>query len=195
MVIVPYLKGRGHIYRRRPIRSVGVMLLAGFLTLVVVQPLSALSFGRALPPYPVPHGSAVLNSGYLRGFPWIAFLDATSGRPCVEIEIAAEAVELCETPLPIAVATLTTKRKSATRSVIALMGGPGVRRVFLNFYGRPDETVHLNRVSSQQVEASHVSRLLRVAARARSGPFCLKRYVAYGVGGRFLFRSFVHSCG
>jgi hypothetical protein len=161
----------------------------------VAQPLPASLRGWELPHFQVPSGATVLNSGHLRGFPWVALLAESNGRPCVEIEIAAEGVELCEEPLPIAVATLTTRRKSATRSVMALMGGHAVRHVYLNFDGRHDETVALHKVSLKQAAAGHVSNRLRVAARARYGPFCLRRYVAYGSDGNLLFRSSLHSCG
>lgn len=180
--------------RTRRSCRVGFGLIMVALTLVLVQLSASSSLGRGFPPYVVADGSAVLGSGHVRGFPWVAFLAESNGRPCVEIEMATEGVELCEKPLPLSVATLTTRRKSGTRSVIALMGEPAVQRVYLNFEGRRDEKVVLHKVSPRQVRASNVSRRLKVAARARYGPFCLRRYAAYGSGGRLLFKSQRHSC-
>lgn len=170
----------------------GVFLLGMAVTISLLLP--PCSVGRDFPPYRIPPGRAILDSGWVRGFPWVALLARSNGRPCVEAEMAAEGVELCEQPAPLAVATLVTRRDGQTRSVVALMGGRMVRHVYLNFDGRRDERVRLFPVSSQQARDSEFPRHLKVAAYARYGPFCLRRYAAYGSNGRLLFRSQAHSC-
>jgi hypothetical protein len=171
------------------------LVILSFLGVLAMTGLPAASARReALPPYPIPNGYAFLDGGRIHRYPWVALLYASHGRPCVELEMASEGMYLCERPFPLAVSSLSTGRAGATRSLVGLVGAPTVRRVYLNYVGRADETVRLRPISKAQARTAHVSSTLRTAVQPLFGPFCLRRYVAYGAGGRRLYASLFHMC-
>jgi hypothetical protein len=190
---------RGAIYLgiRASLRWSGWLLLAIGLcvgALAAGGSPKASAYRRADPPYPIPDGYAFLDGGRIHGYPWVALLRASHGRPCVELEMAGEGVYLCERPFPLAVSSLSTKKGGRARSLVGLVGASEVHHVYLDFVGRPDETVRLRPISRDQARTVHVSSTLRVAVRPLFGPFCLRRYAAYGTDGKRLSRSLVHAC-
>jgi hypothetical protein len=171
--------------------GLAVVVLVLLMTSLMTQSSSA-SSGEYLPPYPVPSGSAFVNGGRIHHSPWVAFLHVSHKRPCLELLMSSEAIELCEQPLPVAVSSLSTGSGSAERSLVGLVGAPNIRHVYLNFSELPDRMVALHQISPSQAKSAHVSKRLRLAVQALYGRFCLRRFSAYGSGGHLLYRSLIH---
>jgi hypothetical protein len=173
----------------------GVLLALGLLlSIISTQSAEGSIQQMADPSVRVPHGYAVVDAGRIHRYPWAALLFTARDRPCLELDLASEGLELCEEPSPVAVSSISTGKGSGERSVVGVVGTGEVRRLYLNILGRPDEMLRLTEVSQKQVMRAGVSKELRVAVRALYGPFCLRRYVAYGREGRRLFSSNRHAC-
>lgn len=149
---------------------------------------------RPLPPLPARAGYALLGGGWYHKFLWLTWLHSKEGLPCLEVALGGESLDHCDTPTPTAVTSVTAEPRSGSRSVVAVLAGPRVRRVYLNLLGRPDVVLRLERLKGHDAKVAHVSNRFRTATRLLSGPFCLRRFVAYGVDGERIFRSDIHPC-